>query len=281
MPVDRIPDYDGAGVYALVDTSGDMYIGSSMHCKRRIKEHSSGNTSPLIRAALESGIMFRAVILEEMPEASDDSLIQAEKQHIKEAGAKAAYNLRKTIERSVRQRPPSDRPRTIAEYARTKGVTTQAVYKRLAKAGIDPYSLRKAKAGRQIGGDLSEEGLAILDKAMSGDIPTVNGGISTINQPSTMDASPEVVALRAEVEELRKAAADAHHRAELADVKAAAAENERDYLREQLDAAIKANALASMKRLTAPEEQSNTADQQQLSTLKDRIKAAWHTIRGK
>lgn len=153
-----------------------------------------------------------------------------------------------------KQRQPSDRPRSIAEYARAKGITTQAVYKRLAKAGIDPNSLREAKEGRQSGGDLSAEGLELLEKAMSGEASTINREPSTVNhQPSTNDVNPEVDALRSEVERLKSRLTEEKHRAELAEAREEAAANERDFLRIQLDNAIKASALASVKRLQAPE----------------------------
>lgn len=158
---------------------------------------------------------------------------------------------------------------TVAELAQELGRSHQAVYKRIAKAGLKMADLRDSSTGQ-----LTPQGVEAIRSLYA------NSNGESCAKGAQQDAQ-ELAKLRAEVEELRKAAADALHRAELADVKAAAAENERDYLREQLDAAIKANALASMKRLTAPEEQSNTADQQQLRTLTDRIKAAWHAIRGK
>lgn len=190
----------------------------------------------------------------------DYSLTQAEKRHITAAGAKAAYNKQKTAVRSIKQRPPSDRPRSIAEYARAKGITTQAVYKRLAKAGIDPNSLREAKEGRQSGGDLSAEGLELLEKAMSGEESTINREPST-SQPSTVNQStrnvaPEIDALRSEVERLKSRLTEEKHRAELAEAREEAAANERDFLRIQLDNAIKASVLASVKRLQAPEDPS-------------------------
>lgn len=84
------------------------------------------------------------------------------------------------------------------------------------------------------------------------------------------------------VEALLKELAAAHaelveqrHRAELAELKAEAAANERDYLREQLDKAIKANALASMKQLETAENNSPSKG------LSDRLRAAWSAIRGK
>lgn len=84
------------------------------------------------------------------------------------------------------------------------------------------------------------------------------------------------------VEALRKELAAAHaelveqrHKAELAELRAEAAANERDYLREQLDKAIKANALASMKRLETAENNSPSKG------LVDRLRVAWSTIRGK
>lgn len=84
------------------------------------------------------------------------------------------------------------------------------------------------------------------------------------------------------VEALQKELAAAHaelveqrHRAELAELKAEAAANERDYLREQLDKAIKANALASMKRLETAENNSPSKG------WTDRLRVAWSVIRGK
>ncbi len=158
---------------------------------------------------------------------------------------------------------------TVAELAQELGRSHQAVYKRIAKAGLKMADLRDAATGQ-----LTPHGVEVIRNLYAN-----NSGESCAK--GAQQEAQALAKLRAEVEELRKAAADALHRAELADIKAAAAENERDYLREQLDAAIKANALASMKRLTAPEEQSAAADQQQLHTLTHRIRAAWNAIRRK
>lgn len=162
---------------------------------------------------------------------------------------------------------------TVAELAQELGRSHQAIYKRIAKAGLKMADLRDSATGQ-----LTSQGVEAIRNLYAGNSA---GSCAKGAQQDAQQDAQELARLRAEVEELRKAAADALHRAELADVKTAAAENERDFLRQQLDAAIKANALASMKRLTAPEEQSAGADPQQLHTFAGRIKAAWKTIRGK
>lgn len=158
---------------------------------------------------------------------------------------------------------------TVAELAQELGRSHQAIYKRIAKAGLKMADLRDSATGQ-----LTPQGVEAIRNLYAGN------SAGSCAKGAQQDAQ-ELARLRAEVEELRKAAADALHRAELADVKTAAAENERDFLRQQLDAAIKANALASMKRLTAPEEQSAGADPQQLHTFAGRIKAAWAALRNK
>lgn len=129
--------------------------------------------------------------------------------------------------------------------------------------------------------------------------PECQPSTDSVNQCKPVDSdsapdcqpAPEATALPEEakaptdaerVEALLKELAAAHaelveqrHKAELADLRAEAAANERDYLREQLDKAIKANALASMKRLETPENNSPSKG------WAYRLRAAWSTIRGK
>lgn len=160
-------------------------------------------------------------------------------------------------------------PRSVAEFARSRGVTTQAVYKRLTKLGIDPNSLRSTRPDGKTGGSLSEEGLAMLIKAMDGGIEpstdepsTVNQKASTVNhQPSTDKVDGEAEALRDKIAALQLDLIEAKHKAEVAEIRATAAEDERDYLRSQLDNAIKASALASVKRIAAASTEDDEKEQ--------------------
>lgn len=153
------------------------------------------------------------------------------------------------------------RPMTIAEYARAHGISTQALYKRLARQGIDPASLRAGKAEKKSARRLTDKGIEILDQAMQSDGQTINQQPSTINheastvnhQPSTHDGGEDVDKLRDMIAAVQRDLIDATHRAEMAEARAEAATNERDYLRQQLDNAIKASVLASVQRIAAPE----------------------------
>lgn len=72
--ISDIPDYNGPGVYALVDSNGRSYIGSSKHIRKRILEHDSSMRKSILEKgnwtvnkeiyqAITSGIKFRTVIL--------------------------------------------------------------------------------------------------------------------------------------------------------------------------------------------------------------------------
>ena len=69
--IQGIPAYNGIGVYALVDDTGKMYIGSSKQVHRRIKQHEeairAGRAAKQIRDAIAAGRSFRCVLLEELP----------------------------------------------------------------------------------------------------------------------------------------------------------------------------------------------------------------------
>jgi AcrR family transcriptional regulator len=151
---------------------------------------------------------------------------------------------------------------TIKELAQELGVSHQAVYKRLTKNGIRLDSLKNPSTG-----EITPDGEKTIRDMYA---PQQNAETSTAeakHQVST--GSPEAVAevekelhelknklneLNGELNALRHDLTDARHRAELAEMRATAAEGERDFLRAQLDNAIKANALASMKRLAPPED---------------------------
>lgn len=73
-PLLCIPDYNGAGVYALVDEYNKKYIGSSIHVRDRIKRHKSCMLSslrdghncflnPKIERALHLGAVFSCEVL--------------------------------------------------------------------------------------------------------------------------------------------------------------------------------------------------------------------------
>lgn len=117
---------------------------------------------------------------------------------------------------------------TIAEFAKEKGITPQAVYKRVKKLGINLETIRKPDK------TLTAEGLSALQRAFE---------LSTVDtfQVETVD-------------NLKNQLKDMQHKVEMAEARAAAAENERDFLRTQLDNALKANALASIKRLEEPKQ---------------------------
>ena len=175
---------------------------------------------------------------------------------------------------------------TVAEIAKQLGKSHQAVYKKISNAGLRISDLRDASTGQ-----LTPEGVEAIralyspsagatEVAQSVEKPvaevaaevaqSVEKEVETVEKP-VAEVETELARLQTEVAELK-------HRAELAEVKAAAAENERDYLRQQLDASIKAAALASVRRLTAPEDEQPT---QAPAGLRTRIKAAWAALRNK
>lgn len=221
---------------------------------------------------------------------------------------------------------------TIKEFARGKGVTAQAVYKRLRLAGVSVESLRDPSTGA-----LTPDGLRILELECSfaskavdvnqqpevyteqgvvdvnhgavdvnraAEVYTETGSVDVnraevdvncapvyvnqnpvdVNHDGTVytedaqvvigcESSPHargdhdsggdsilsLEAMRKEVEQLKEQLTEERHRAELAEAREAAAANERDFLRTQLDNAIKASALASVKRIAA----ASTEDDEQ------------------
>lgn len=66
----QYPNYDGMGVYALVDENGKMYIGSSVNCKKRFHEHDvnfvKGRETQIMQNAYNQGIVFHGEILEKI-----------------------------------------------------------------------------------------------------------------------------------------------------------------------------------------------------------------------
>lgn len=62
-----IPEYDGIGVYALINNeNGKLYIGSSQNIRRRITQHKVSPPSAL-KQDIEKGNTFSVKILEKLP----------------------------------------------------------------------------------------------------------------------------------------------------------------------------------------------------------------------
>ena len=120
---------------------------------------------------------------------------------------------------------------TIAEFAKERAVTPQAIYKRLRKLGVNLETIRNNDKS------LTPQGFDLLSQEFK-----ISTTVENRCKPLTT------------VENLQTQLQDMRHRAEMAEARAAAAENERDFLRTQLDNALKANALASMKRLEEPKQ---------------------------
>lgn len=141
---------------------------------------------------------------------------------------------------------------TIKELAQELGRSQQAVYKRLTRAGIDLKALREPGNGT-----LTAEGERIIRELYAASQETASESPPPAEKTDSTRLNSEVERLNAEVERLNNCLTEERHRAELAEAREEAAANERDFLRIQLDNAIKASALASVKRLQAPEDPSD------------------------
>lgn len=65
--ITNIPEYDGIGVYALINNqTGKMYIGSSQNIRQRIIQHKSSQPSAL-KEDIQQGNTFSVKILEMLP----------------------------------------------------------------------------------------------------------------------------------------------------------------------------------------------------------------------
>jgi group I intron endonuclease len=66
-----VPEYNGIGIYALIDNNGKMYVGSSKNIRHRLKEHSKGlligKDSKNLIDAVKDGLTFKCEILEQIP----------------------------------------------------------------------------------------------------------------------------------------------------------------------------------------------------------------------
>lgn len=74
MPISFIPDFQGPGVYALIGTDGNWYIGSSKNIHERVKRHRlcmrmtlkhghSAFVSDKLEDALHRGVTFDCRVL--------------------------------------------------------------------------------------------------------------------------------------------------------------------------------------------------------------------------
>lgn len=138
---------------------------------------------------------------------------------------------------------------TIKELAKELGRSHQAVYKKLGNAGIDLNTLKNPTTG-----ELTTEGKKIVRELYSSKataIEDLRTEVESEVEKVESKVESEVERLQSELNALQLDLIEAKHKAEVAEIRATAAEDERDYLRSQLDNAIKASALASVKRIAA------------------------------
>ena len=82
-----IPDYDGAGIYALVNIfNGKMYVGSSTNIRQRIIFHDAqlrnGYHNSHFKDALKEGARFTVIILEKFNEPTRFELLKRERYYV-------------------------------------------------------------------------------------------------------------------------------------------------------------------------------------------------------
>lgn len=112
--IKNIPSYSGAGVYALVDTKGRKYIGSTINVHRRIQQHCGAlryrKAHKKLQEAFNRGETFTAEVLHCLPETvTIGELRQLEHaEMMKLGGPKGTYNS---------AYPNTWRPRTKATKA--------------------------------------------------------------------------------------------------------------------------------------------------------------------
>ena len=106
--MNQIPEYNGPGIYALIDQYGKKYIGSSIHVHDRLKGHMfnirrirkqgyvDGGISSKLGAAVVSGSVFRCEVLEMIEEhATEEYIGEREKAWLaREGGQDNTYNGR-------------------------------------------------------------------------------------------------------------------------------------------------------------------------------------------
>lgn len=104
--IQNIPDYNGPGVYAIIDQNGKKYIGSSLHINSRLLDHKRSlnnaikrnqngeNVTLALQKAAVEGQIFDAVILEKLPNGGTFyDLMDMERKHLEASGGiKRTYN---------------------------------------------------------------------------------------------------------------------------------------------------------------------------------------------
>ena len=131
---------------------------------------------------------------------------------------------------------------TIKELAREYGVSTQAVYKRIAKAG---KSVKELTTGQT--GELTEEGRDLL------------ATLFTNQQTTTTNQSTEVERLTAEVERLKKEVERLKKEVENLQTRLNDAQLDKDRLYTLLAAAQQTAQALTVARLAAPAERKTFA----------------------
>lgn len=104
----NIPEYTGAGVYALTDDYGIQYVGSSLNIEQRIKQHDRClalaknrdskeiSASSKMKISVKNGVHFKASILWKLPDGGTQyDLWDAEKEFLLAAGGcEKTYNTK-------------------------------------------------------------------------------------------------------------------------------------------------------------------------------------------
>ncbi len=97
-----IPEYSGAGIYALINvSSGRMYIGSAINIRQRIKSHDTrmrnGYPNERFKSDVAMGDFFTTIILEKMDSPTKAELLEKEASYIKHFNALSDGYNRKSI----------------------------------------------------------------------------------------------------------------------------------------------------------------------------------------
>lgn len=86
--IKHIPEYDGAGIYAIINIySGKMYVGSSLNIHQRIYNHDcrmrNGYPASRFKDDIKNGARFTSIILERMDTPTRQELFTMEEYYVK------------------------------------------------------------------------------------------------------------------------------------------------------------------------------------------------------
>lgn len=253
--IDKVSDYDGAAVYALVDRNGKKYIGSSTNLKKRIAEHVrnmelilDGNShiyNKQLTEYIQSGGTFTLEILEIVGDLS--TLEDAEERLYLENQEDAIYNARKPYRprKGTLEQLNIYTPMTITEYADRVGVRTQGLYKKLTNRGISLDDIRD-KANNLI----TEDGFKLLNQLYSDRTQPKKQSVDKVADifgDQLNQLKEQLSALQVENERLR--IAEENSRKKIEDLI-----NERDYLRVALNQSQQLHAMTIKALPPAPAE---------------------------